>query len=815
MDPVNDGIRQRRVDLVRSIEQALSGIDESLATEINAVNALWQSKYDTLLADSVAREKTHDEIHKDLSSQISRLEATLAQGESERQARDESKSRPSAVWAGVAKDHGTDGSGGMANGSVAELRQIHEKLRQRYDTVRGQLNSVVKVAQTRKEQIVGWIKYADSLEAKIQRLEKKRSRPHAASVLLPHTDPATASSTRGTTPSMPPTPVTLEKPRPLHIHTEVEKPMMSASFSSSSSSFLGITASFSDDVVAPEGGSSHKDDDKPEEEPELPVRVSAADNDEQSNEAALESTQGDPSSDGSPPQLPDLGELPGLSQLPMSRATNITATKERHTYVKEEPSSDGLEVMWERPVKRSRTDDRSATPHTPIVPPATKRERDAPKNGSLASIARFRESQESVDLDEGQLTVATPRKRQLYLGQLASERESDGSSNSLHSVPPAPGPPPPAPALPVPLAPVSVNIRRGTMDPLTRMKSLKRGIESVAEDNEGYSTPDGTPRRTAMEPPPSTGKASRLNSLLNSRPAESSPVITGTGRRSPSKRQNQNASDSPLARSFGPAPPPRLLPRLRDANSPFPKTPGAGTSGAAATTHSQASARTGTAVHTPASSKSRPRASHDPLTTPTVNSLTAALNAAKAESAARKAAPPLRGKAMDQLKIDDFKINPAMNNGDTFAYNEVVRGRTDRANLAGCTDPQCCGKVFRGMATSELDAAGQAHVDRPEGIALMERHLGDEACKLTGMGSEDRRVLWVEARTKELADKYGKHRHRYHRRASPPGFWDTDFPTTQEEEYNRAEAEKVERLTVQERYREAMKPSGRWLFRDE
>ena len=792
--------------------------NRTLQSDINAVNTLWQAKYDTLLADLAAKEKTHDEIHKDLSSQVSRLKATLAQSESERQTRDESRTRQSSVWAEVARDHGTDGSGEMANGSVAELRQNLEKSRQRYDTVRRQLNSVVKVAQARKEQIVGWIKYADSLEARVQRLEKKRNRPHAANVLISHTDPATASSTRGTTPNMPPTPVTLEKPRPLHIHTEVEKPTISASFSSSSSSFLGFSTSFNDDFVA--SGESSSDKDKNQEEPDLPLRVSAADGDGPSNEAALESTQGDPSSDGSPTQLPELPELlelsepPKLPELPMPRAANPTANKKRQTYIKPGPSSDSPEVMWERPVKRSRTDNRSAPPHTPIVPPPSiKRERDAPKKVSLANIAHFRESQESIDLDEGQLTVATPRKQQLYLEQMASERESEKCSDSLHSLPPAPGPP--ALALPRPLAPVSVNIRRGTMDPVTRMKSLKRGIESVAEDNQGYSTPDGTPRRTAMEPPLSTGKASRLNSLLNSRPAESSPVISVARRRSPSRRQNQHANDSLPPRSSGQPPPPRLLPRLCDANSPLPKTPGVGMSDATATTNSRASARMGMAMHTPASSTSRPRESHDPLTTPTVNSLTAALNAAKAESAARKSAPPLRGKALDQLKMDDFKINPATNNGDTFAYNEVVRGRTDRASLAGCTDPQCCGKVFRGMATSELDAAGQAHVDLPGGISLMERHLGDEAGKLTEMGSDDKRALWIEARTKELADKYGKHRHRYHRRASPPGFWDTDFPTTQEEEYNRAEAEKVERLTVQERYREAMKPIGRWLFRDE
>jgi len=50
---------------------------------------------------------------------------------------------------------------------------------------------------------------------------------------------------------------------------------------------------------------------------------------------------------------------------------------------------------------------------------------------------------------------------------------------------------------------------------------------------------------------------------------------------------------------------------------------------------------------------------------------------------------------------------------------------------------------------------------------------------------------------------------------SPPGFWNADFPSTQEMEAEREEAAKREKQTVQDRYREAMRPGGRWLFRDE
>ena len=60
------------------------------------------------------------------------------------------------------------------------------------------------------------------------------------------------------------------------------------------------------------------------------------------------------------------------------------------------------------------------------------------------------------------------------------------------------------------------------------------------------------------------------------------------------------------------------------------------------------------------------------------------------------------------------------------------------------------------------------------------------------------------------------HRHEWQpeRPRSPPGFWRTDFPATQEEEEDRKQADKIVRGMVEERWKEAMK-GGRWMFRDE
>jgi hypothetical protein len=104
---------------------------------------------------------------------------------------------------------------------------------------------------------------------------------------------------------------------------------------------------------------------------------------------------------------------------------------------------------------------------------------------------------------------------------------------------------------------------------------------------------------------------------------------------------------------------------------------------------------------------------------------------------------------------------------------------------------------------------------RQEEQKLLEEYLGDFAYRLGTMGKKERDELWVEAKTQELANRYGTHRFHYSRMRSPPGFWNADFPNTQELEQERSEAAQRERQTVRDRHREAMRPGGRWLFRDE
>jgi hypothetical protein len=176
----------------------------------------------------------------------------------------------------------------------------------------------------------------------------------------------------------------------------------------------------------------------------------------------------------------------------------------------------------------------------------------------------------------------------------------------------------------------------------------------------------------------------------------------------------------------------------------------------------------------------------------------------------------LRIRPVHKLKLQDFKVNPNYNQGYNYAFHEVVRNKDDRRCLQGCTKPECCGKQFRALAFMSRNACIQlteSQEDADQG--LLEEFLGDNAYKLRNMSKAEREEVLLQAKTRELANKYGRHRHAYERQASPPGFWRTDFPTTQEDRQDREKEKAAERDEVEKRYQEAMRPGGAYMFRDE
>jgi hypothetical protein len=171
----------------------------------------------------------------------------------------------------------------------------------------------------------------------------------------------------------------------------------------------------------------------------------------------------------------------------------------------------------------------------------------------------------------------------------------------------------------------------------------------------------------------------------------------------------------------------------------------------------------------------------------------------------------LRSKPVTELTTQDFKVNPVYNQGYSHAFSETVRKRGDRMCLPGCTNPQCCGSTFRTLA----EAQGPLPFSQEE--ALLEDYLGDayDNMSMTQMSSEERQELVLQARTKKMAKETGKHREAWERRRTPPGFWRVDFPTTQEQQEDRERSKEQEKKAVQERWLEAQRKGGKWIFRDE
>ena len=170
---------------------------------------------------------------------------------------------------------------------------------------------------------------------------------------------------------------------------------------------------------------------------------------------------------------------------------------------------------------------------------------------------------------------------------------------------------------------------------------------------------------------------------------------------------------------------------------------------------------------------------------------------------------PLRSRPIASLSLNDFKINPAYQSTD-YAFADTIRGREQRRCLPGCTKPTCCGGVF--LRAAQTGALTPSKPD-PE---LLEDYLGPTWRDVLGtMSKAKREETRVQARAFALAAEHGKHRHAFTRAASPPGYWRTDMPNTQEAAADRERAALFVREKVEERWREALRSGGRWVFRDE
>ncbi|KAK1580445.1 DNA repair protein/CtIP [Colletotrichum navitas] len=476
-----------------------------------------------------------------------------------------------------------------------------------------------------------------------------------------------------------------------------------------------------------------------------------------------ESTEGE-TTEGSKDE--DIITLPPLRQPPKT---------DSDIRIKPEPSSDGPVVVSERFVgKRKHSDDCSTEQQG-------RRRIKVESSNITGGPFTSQLQQESMDLDEVGQKLSTPRKnRILPTTVVESERVDTGRAKTTAPlfVRPDNTSTPTARNLDssTVLTPVNPNARPvrpyelKTVEKQTK-KGLSQGIESLAEDGLVYKKSGrGVPAEAQLRTPQPTG---RLSTLLNMPSPEQTPAIV---RSAPRLRGPQWA----LADDGLQFPERRELPFSKEHRERLKETTAIRNELDETVKHGtpRALARNRSGAHTP-------------------------LPAVRGS---------LRAKPMADMRLEDFKVNPKFNDGSDYAYSEVVRGKDDRACLPGCTDMNCCGKQFRAMAHAQRNNVERTPASDTK---LFEDYLGDRVAITLGMSKAEKDELWVEAKTWQLANELGKHRHRYARRPSPPGFWNADFPTTQEVEDEKSEAEKRERQLIQERYREAMRGGGRWMFRDE
>jgi hypothetical protein len=87
--------------------------------------------------------------------------------------------------------------------------------------------------------------------------------------------------------------------------------------------------------------------------------------------------------------------------------------------------------------------------------------------------------------------------------------------------------------------------------------------------------------------------------------------------------------------------------------------------------------------------------------------------------------------------------------------------------------------------------------------------------KLATMTRKARDNLLHDARLKKMATRIAEGKGSVEQGGNGQGFWNIDFPTSQEEQKNRREQVQTVVDEVQARFDEAVTAGGRWLFRDE
>ncbi|TKX19497.1 DNA repair protein endonuclease-like protein [Elsinoe australis] len=493
-----------------------------------------------------------------------------------------------------------------------------------------------------------------------------------------------------------------------------------------------------------------------------------------------------------------------------SQSTQIDPEDLIEQHIKTEPidDDDEPEVVSARTIRKSRPSSRiqraSGNRGTPSQPYKIKREDTSTSEHMFDVPAFMRTYTQASDLDQSLAHIETPRKRQKLIefaeedartvratradklnGLLraakdentppSNSQQSRDSQNSTSSRSRSSG---------GPLHSLSTNtptLPRTSPRPVKREKLHEDGrdervadnVHRLAGDDTNFSNPDQQ----------NTKKVRRLENLLQGE-GTSKNILTPralSGSRSPLQRI---APASP-SMSNGPR-----APATRNTRHKKPSP------AAEPTSRRKRPA-------SPLTSSKRARVSHSSPPAP------------------RPEEEPLRARPLHSLVPDDFKINP-LYAGTDYAFNAPLRDQASRRCVPGCTR-ECCASLLRfttattprGRPTSrDTPTTNATEEDEEEDNSTLQAYLGHDPSSLT---ASQRESLLQSARAQKVANRYGRHKQVFERRRTPPGFWRTEMPSTQEMEEDRRQAKEVEKRVTEERWREAVRGDGkgRWVFRDE
>ena len=486
-----------------------------------------------------------------------------------------------------------------------------------------------------------------------------------------------------------------------------------------------------------------------------------------------------------------------------SQTTEDDQAEVRSYAVKTEPCSDEEPVVVrENILKRRRNESANAMP----PPRRIKQEPASPKRpGSAEEPIELRSEEwsspttrarplirmETSDLDAMRGTFQTPRKRKLKEESRARSEERsnatlhpprhlarNSSSLSDSDIPDLP---------PLPLAfeqaeDVANTRPKATSDkyttPIERSYGRQRGALGQLSPNVPTNPQTARKRRRSSEE--DAGKVGMLSEDGDETTSQVTPKAENASAKTPASNrldamlENPTPGRQPLsARRVAPDTAKRIRPpRPQHRNEP--------------TSHSKTAVSSTSKYHRPTGLEKSP---------PPIN----------------PESEPLRSRPLQQLRPHNFRINPAFADSD-YAFADPMNRKTKAARrcLPGCINPACCGEF--------LDAArhGLLPPSSKSDAQVIEEMFGSSYAEIMAAYPPSRHAeLLIQARAQDFANEHGKHRKTFERAATPPGFWRTEMPSTQEELEDRRKAEEMERMKTEGMWREAMRGGGRWLFRDE